>query len=294
MIAEMPTAASATASRRDAVRLACERLRPIRARPSTKLEFAVRDATTRLTFVAQSGGYRVLEPRRTSTEPCEAVFVNTAGGMAGGDCASISVNVGAGASCILTTSAAERIYASAHDATTVAMSVACAAGSKTMILPQETILHAGSRLVRTIEADVNGTARLFNSEITAFGRPAMGEGAGDGSLSQTWRIRRDGRLVFAEAQRLAGELDRLLAKPFVAGGHRVVGTILYVAPEAESLVESCRRVLPRSDQLRIGISGWNGLAVIRLLARRIDVAREALMLAAMHLTQTPAPRVWGP
>ncbi len=58
----------------------------------------------------ESGGYRVRFPRIADT--CEAVLINTGGGMAGGDRMTVEIALDRGASAIVTTQAAEKIYRS--------------------------------------------------------------------------------------------------------------------------------------------------------------------------------------
>lgn len=74
-----------------------------------------------------------------------------------------------------------------------------------------------------------GDARLTALETPVLGRAAMGESLRTGSLGDQWRIRRDGRLVHAEALWPRGDLegaaaaatarDAVLILRFLAIGH---------------------------------------------------------------------------
>src|SRR5262249_15891528 len=64
---------------------------------------------TRRARVREQGPLRVRCPGPPSAE-LEAVIVNTAGGLAGGDRCSLDVKVAPGASLVVTTAAAEKIY----------------------------------------------------------------------------------------------------------------------------------------------------------------------------------------
>ena len=55
------------------------------------------------------------------------------------------------------------------------------------------------------------------AEAVVFGRSAMGEAVEQGAFTDRWRVRRDGRLIFAETVRLDGAIARMLAR---AGGGR--------------------------------------------------------------------------
>ena len=72
-----------------------------------------------------------------------------------------------------------------------------------------------------------------------FGRAAMGEAVEQGALTDRWRVRRGGRLVFAETVRLDGAIAQKLAEPAVAGGGVAVATVL-VAPADDAMVERVR------------------------------------------------------
>ena len=58
---------------------------------------------------------------------------------------------------------------------------------------------------------------LLLAEAVVFGRSGMGEAVEQGALSDRWRVRRDGRLIYAEAVRLDGAIAATLA---AAGGRR--------------------------------------------------------------------------
>ena len=61
-----------------------------------------------------------------------------------------------------------------------------------------------------------------------FGRSGMGEAVDDGALFDRWRVRRGGRLIYAEAMRLDGAIAAKLAQPAVANGGIAVATVLVV------------------------------------------------------------------
>src|SRR5260370_32878606 len=92
----------------------------------------------------------------------------------------------------------------------------------------------------------------------------MGEAVRHGFLFDRWRLRRDGRLMHAEAMRLDGGVSAKLAQGAVAKGGTAVATVLAV-PGDENTAGSVRAL---ADQLRgeVGASAWNGLARFRLCA----------------------------
>ncbi|MBB6252790.1 urease accessory protein UreD [Nitrospirillum iridis] len=242
---------------------------------------------TRLDRLYQSGSARLRLPKGPDLE---GVLINTGGGLTGGDVLETEVLVAAGARATVTTQAAEKVYrASAGEARVLnRLSVA----GRLDWLPQETILFDGARLCRRLEVDMADGATLLAAEAMVFGRTARGERVTHGLFRDEWRIRRGGRLVYADAVRLAGDIDAQLARAAVAGGACATASCLYVAPDAEARVEAVRAVLPRTDGVKAGASAWNGLLALRLVARDGQALLRALAPMIEHLRGLPVPRVW--
>ncbi len=119
-------------------------------------------------------------------------------------------------------------------------------------LPQETILFDRARLKRRIDVDLAEDASLVMAEAVVFGRAAMGEAMRDGFWADTWRVRRGGRLVFAENVRLDGDIAEKLARPASAAGGIALATVL-VAPADETTLAAVRALefIRRSRHLRL-------------------------------------------
>ena len=182
------------------------------------LTVAAAAGVSRRARVHEAGALRVRFPNTVSRENLDAVIVNTAGGMAGGDRFGIDIAVGAGAGLTVTTAAAEKIYRSHGPDTALAIKLDVAAGATLAWLPQETILFDRVRLARTIDVTLAPGASLLVAEAVVFGRAAMGETVRDGCLFDRWRVRLDGRLIFAETLRLDDAIAQRLAQRAVAAG----------------------------------------------------------------------------
>jgi urease accessory protein len=260
----------------------------LRAAGHIVCRFAARDGRTHLADLSESGGYRVKFPRG---EGLEAVVINTGGGMAGGDRLAISLSLEADAEAVLTTQSAEKVYRADDAPSAVAVNATCAAGARLSWLPQETILFSGARLIRRMGVDMDASATLTLAETVVFGRLAMGEVPGPGLLDDRWTIRRDGRLVFAEAVKLDGPLAALLDRPALGGGARAVSNVVHVAPQAEALLESVRTALAdaRSDA---GASAWNGMLVVRMAAEDPSALRRDMASVLSVIESRALPRVW--
>jgi urease accessory protein len=254
------------------------------------LEVAARAGVTRRQRVAEEGSLRVRCPGPPAHE-LEAVIVNTAGGIAGGDRFTLDVSVGPGAQLVVTTAAAEKVYRTLDPAATIDVKLAVGAGGALTWLPQETILFDRSRLSRTIEIDLADGARLILAEAVVFGRTGMGETVAESALFDRWRVRRGGRLVHAEALRLEGAVAEQLARPAIAKGCAALATVL-VVPGDEAIAGTVRAL---GDGFRgeVGISAWNGFAVARLCAGDGAALRHDLVRVLTAVRSSALPRLWS-
>jgi urease accessory protein len=169
------------------------------------------EGVTRRRHLHESGSLRVRFPS-PEAEGLSAVFVNTAGGVAGGDRFDIDISTGEGSRLSVTTAAAEKVYRAQGPAAQVNITLKAAAGSHLAWLPQETILFDRARVRRRIDIDLAVGASLLLCEIVVFGRAAMGERMLQGEFVDRWRMRRGGKLVFAETVRLDGDIGDKLAR----------------------------------------------------------------------------------
>jgi urease accessory protein len=235
----------------------------------------------------EEGPLRLRCPGSPSAE-LEAVILNTAGGMAGGDRFSIEVSVEPGARLVVTTAAAEKIYRSPETDSTVAVNLKIGAGGALAWLPQETILFDSARLARAIRVDVADDARLVLVEAIVFGRLGMGETVQHGCLRDRWRIYRGGRIVHAEAMRLEGDIDRRLAQPAVANGARAMATLL-VMPGDDATVAAVRALTFCGEA---AASAWKGMMAVRFCAADGATLRGDLIAALSTVRGLSLPRLW--
>jgi urease accessory protein len=239
--------------------------------------------------VHEAGALRVRFPNGDG-QTLEAVTVNTAGGMTGGDRFDIDVKVGAGAKLTLTTAAAEKIYRSLGPDTEIRVKLDVGQGGTLAWLPQETIVFDQVRLRRSIDVNLKHGAQLLLAEAVLFGRAAMGEAVTQGRFIDRWRVRVGGALVFAETVRLDGLIAQSLAQPAIAAGGVAVATVLKI-PGTDKDVAALRAI---SENLagEAGISAWNGLAVVRLVAPNGAALRRDLIEVLTALSPVPVPRLW--
>ncbi|MES2750492.1 MAG: urease accessory protein UreD [Pseudomonadota bacterium] len=248
-----------------------------------------KDGKTRRRELHESGSLRVRFPS-PEQQGLSAVFVNTAGGVAGGDRFDINIAAGEGASLTVTTAAAEKVYRSHGPDAQVNISLKAQANSRLAWLPQETILFDQARVVRRIDIDMADSASLLLCEIVVFGRAAMGEVMTRGSFTDRWRLRIGGKLVFAETLRLDGDIAGKLASRAVANGGVAIGTALIV-PGDESIVERIREA-SETFGAEVGISAWNGFAMARFCAQDAARLRADMMTVLGRVSPSGLPRLW--
>jgi urease accessory protein len=260
-----------------------------RAQGSVSFDVQLAEGLTRRRTLHESGSLRVRFPS-PEAEGLSAVFVNTAGGIAGGDRFDIEIAAGEGSRLAVTTAAAEKIYRAAGPAAEVNIALKAEANSHLAWLPQETILFDRSRVSRRIDIDLADSASLLLCEILVFGRAAMGERMQKGEFVDRWRLKRGGRLVFAENIRLDGDIGEKLARPAVAKGGVAIGTALIV-PGDEALLARLRGL---SDSFggEVGISCWNGFAMARFCAQDAAKLRADMMAVLGRASGSALPRLW--
>jgi urease accessory protein len=260
-----------------------------RAVGAVAFETMLANGKTRRGKVHEAGSLRVRFPS-PETAALSAVLVNTAGGVAGGDRFSVSIDAGADTALTLTTAAAEKIYRSHGPAAEIDVRLRVGRAARLAWLPQETILFDRARLNRRIDIELDENASLLLAEIVVFGRTAMNEAMREGDYVDRWRLRRAGRLVFAETLRLGGDIATRLAHPAIARGGTAVATIL-IAPADQETAERIRAAAG-SFAGEVGVSAWNGFAVGRFCAKDAAALRSDVMKVLAQIDAKALPRLW--
>jgi urease accessory protein len=260
-----------------------------RVRGAITLAVSARDKVTRRVRAHEVGGLRVRFPNSVAGE-LEAVILNTAGGIVGGDQLTLSVAVDDGARLTVTTASAEKVYRSIGPAATIDVRLTIGAGGLLRWLPQEMIVFNRAHVRRSIDIDLAENATLVLAESVFFGRSAMGETVDVGAFFDRWRVRRRGELVYAESVRLDGLIAEKLARPAVADGGRALATVLLV-PGDDSVVAACQS-LSKDFRGEVGLSSWNGITLIRICAKEGSHLRHDLASILSRFGRGPLPRLW--
>jgi urease accessory protein len=257
------------------------------------LRFKRRGCNTVFDTLYQSGNIRVRMPKPEPFATPEAIIINTAGGLAGGDEISITVRWQSGTSAALCSQAAEKVYRSTGADARVTHRLSVSEGASAEWLPHETIIFNNARLHRMCQVDVARGGCFLGIESVVFGRTAMGEDVNFAQVCDGWQIRLGGRLAYTDIFRIEGAVSTLLNRSAIGAGARAVGSILLVATgNLAFLVEQLRGVFSEAIG-RAAASHWNGVLAARFLARNGETLKHDMALAlAVLRAGRPLPHAW--
>ena len=260
-----------------------------RAHGVGRIAVAVDDGRTRLARLFQDGCAKIRLPRDARAAGLEAVLINSSGGLTGGDYMEWQASVGDGARLTLSTQACEKVYRARDGQAQQRVALILGEDARLDWVPQETILFDGGALSRRLDADLAAGARLLAVEAVILGRTAMDETVRHGVLRDRWRIRREGRLMFADDLRLDGAIADVGARAAVLDGGRAFASLLLVDEDAPRFLEPLRAALGDLG----GASAFDGKLFARIVAPDGFALRQALLPALDVLRDGgPLPRVW--
>lgn len=268
-------------------------LAPQRAAGLAQLGCASAGGRTRLRRLYQDGSAKIRLPA-VAADPLEAVLINTAGGLTGGDRLGWEVDVGAGACATITSQACEKIYRAASDRAEVRVKLTVGENGRVAWLPQETIVFDRAAFARTLDVELATGAEALVLEAAVFGRLAMGERAAHGNFHDRWRVRQDGLLIHAEDFRIGPEIAAALARPAISCGAIAMATVLLVSPRAEALLDQVLEIVGGQG----GASVWSVKKTGKLLARLYagdgyQLRQRLVPLVGLLNGQAGLPKLWS-
>jgi urease accessory protein len=219
----------------------------------------------RIVDLFQSSPIRIMFPRGRASAIEEAVFVNTSGGIAGGDRLEYGVTALAGASIAVTSQAAEKVYRALNEPARISTKLKACEGAKLAWLPQETILFNRARLSRETEIELVSGAELLALEWLVLGRAAHGEEVIGGHINDSWRVRRDGRLIWADSFRAQEETFPHLRRKALLSNCKAIGTLIHFGPDLDRRLEFVRDIASSLD-CHCAATLVGGLIVVRVAA----------------------------
>jgi len=255
-----------------------------RARGEARVTFAQCAGKTALRGLRQQGSAKAI-----ILHGPEVVFLNTAGGLTGGDRLRYALELGEGARAVATTQTAERIYRAGEGCARIDICLDVGAGGHLDWLPQETILFDASAAERRSTITLAQGAGCLALEAIVLGRAAMGETVRQIAFHDHRQIRRGDRPVFVEPLML--DTARLGAGAAVLDGARAFASLVLIAPGCEDALATARGALGEPG-VRGGASGFDGKLVVRLMAGDGWPLRRQIARLLAALRRAPLPRVW--
>jgi len=267
---------------------------------SLRLGFTQRGDGTVLAERCHSGPLRVQKPLYPEgAAVCHAVIVHPPGGVVGGDALDIGIMVGAKAHALLTTPGAGKWYRSNGRSSRQDVRIDVGDGAAVEWQPQETLFYRDAEVEMTHELTLAANARYIGSEVLCFGRTASGETFDSGTIKQTTRIRREGKLVWHEQ----GEIDGAgpgMHSPFGLDGHTVCATFIACGAtlDTSQLRQLREEIGANCRSGRSGATQLPQIVVVRHLGRSSEAARAVMVAAWRRLRplllgrDAVIPRLW--
>jgi urease accessory protein len=236
-----------------------------RADGSGRIVLSGSEKGTRIMDVFQRSPIRIMFPRTGGGAVEEAVLINTAGGIAGGDRLECSVTALVDASIAVTSQAAEKVYRALNEPARIATKLKVCEAAKLAWLPQETIVFNWARLSRETEIDLSSGAELLALEWLVLGRAAHGENMVGGHITDSWRVKKDGRLIWTDTFRATDETFPHLHRRALLSNRRAIATLIYFGPDLDTRLESVREIAS-SLECDCAATSVGGLIIVRFAA----------------------------
>ncbi|MEP1443333.1 MAG: urease accessory protein UreD [Hyphomicrobiales bacterium] len=219
----------------------------------------------------------------------EAVLINTAGGLTGGDQLDWHLHLKPNSNVVVTTQACEKAYKASSGTAEVKTDMKLEHNSVLHWLPQETILYDQSSLKRCFDVELDASATLLAVESVQLGRDAMGETIDALAFHDRWRIKQNGKLIFADDLRLGGH-EASNAK---LRDNHALASLVFISPldqeQLTGLAEKLREICPSK---MTGFSVMGSKLTGRILAPDSYLLRQALTPVLREIRGCELPRVW--
>jgi urease accessory protein len=236
----------------------------------------------------QRSPIRIMFPRTRSDAIEEAVFLNTSGGIAGGDRLESAVTALTDVSIAVSSQAAEKVYRALDEPARIATKLKACESARLAWLPQETIVFNFGRLNRQTEIELSSGAELLALEWLVLGRAAHGEEMIGGYILDSWRVKKDGRLIWADSFRATNEVFPNLHRKALLSDCNAVGTLIYFGPDPETRLEFLRDIAP-SLECHCAATSVGGLIIVRFAATVSYELRLALRSFLHQFNQELGP-----
>ena len=256
-------------------------------RANGRIKFGLNES--RITRLYQSGSSKILLPK-TYGAMREAVLLNTAGGITGGDAVDISIEA-SDCRLVATSQTAERLYKSSMHPARISIDLNLHKTATLHWLPQETIIFQGAAVVRTINLNMSADSSCILAETIILGRQAMGEKIEKCYFTDNWRLYKEGTLFHAEAMRISDDVEKILNSNAGINGGRMISTIICAGKNTEYLKPIIEKNLALENSI-CSATYLNEKLIVRLVSSHSAGGRTDLNKMLCALRGQPMPRVW--
>ena len=227
---------------------------------------------------------------------CHSIIVHPPAGIAGGDELRIEARTQSDAHALLTTPGAGKWYRSAGPWAHQHIAFDVAAGACLEWLPQETIIFDGALADLRLEVRLQADARFIGWDILCLGRTGADERFMTGECRTRTQLQRDGRPLWLERGRLAGN-DLALSSEAVLARQPVAGTFIAAAVNVDrEHLPACRACTPASGEGAVTL--LPGLMIGRYLGASTEAAKNyftqlwRILRPAVAGRAAVEPRIW--
>lgn len=260
------------------------------------LELDVRAGKTALVRKRQVGPLTVQRAFYPEGNVCHLYLLHPPAGLVGGDRIDIELSLASGASALITTPGAAKLYRSAHATAVVKQRLKVGSGGLLEWFPQESILFPGAQARSETRVDLAGDAGFMGWEISCLGRPVIEERFDTGVADLIYRLCRDGRPLLEDRLRVGD--GRGLEGPSRLRGFPVLGTFV-ATPAGTRDLDSAREALTACADFPLGFTLIEDLLVARCLAPLVEPANRifrslwGILRPRMLGRDACLPRIWS-
>jgi len=263
------------------------------------LTYALRADRTVLSRREHNGPLLVQKPLYPEGDGvCHSIIVHPPGGIASGDSLSLEARLGEGSAALLTTPGAGKWYKSIGGQARLGQAFHIASGAVLEWLPQPAIVFDHARAETKTEIFLEHDALYLGWDMTCMGRTASGERFVSGELRQRTVLWQQGRRLWCEYARLAGD-DAMLASNAGLAGCTVSATMIAAGREFQKeQLEQCRSVAPEVGE-HSAITALPRVLLARYLGHSSEAAMHyftalwSLLRPALAGRKAVPPRIWA-
>jgi urease accessory protein len=263
------------------------------------LEYGLQGRRTVLAGRAHSGPLLVQKPLYPEGDAvCHSIVVHPPGGIAGGDALTLEVRLRENTAALLTTPGAGKWYRCMGPKASLAQHFDIGRGAVLEWLPQPAIVFDAARAETRTEVRLQEEALYLGWDTTCIGRTASGEHFKSGELRQRTEVWQQGRRLWCEYARLAGD-DPMLASTAGLAGCTVSATFIAAGKDiGKDLLGRCRSVASEAGE-RSGITVLPRVLLARYLGHSSEAAMHyfialwALLRPALAGRNAVPPRIWA-